>query len=122
MQMEHMNTIVTPKTLRTMPEAAKPLLGMDKRKTSNEWSRGRGLVGSVGYTAETVREGLLHGLGPEAPPPERNAPPMKLLAASLPVCAVLAARGGPLGVAAAGVGAVAGAVLGATAAAERARL
>lgn len=120
--MEHMNTIVSPKALRTMPHAAKPLLGMDKRKTSNEWSRGRGLVGSVGYTAETIREGLVHGLGPEKPAEERNAPPLKLLAASLPVCAALAVRGGPLGVAAAGVGAMAGAVLGAAASAERARL
>ena len=105
-----------------MPEAAKPLLGMDKRKTSNEWSRGRGLAGSISYTAETVREGLVHGLGPEQPTSERKAPPLKLLATSLPVCAVLAARGGALGVAAAGVGAVAGAVLGAAASAERARL
>eukprot|EP01043_Picozoa_sp_COSAG02_P039195 COSAG02_NODE_3077_length_7420_cov_2.080453_2_plen_399_part_00 len=120
--MEHMNTIVTPQTLRSMPAAAKLLLGMDKRKTSNEWSRGRGLVGSIGYTAETVREGLLHGLGPEQPAIERKAPPLKLLAASLPVCAVLAATGGTLGVAAAGVGALAGAVLGAAASAERARL
>ena len=120
--MEHMNTIVTPKTMRSMPEDAKPLLGMDKRKTSSEWNRGRGLLDSVAYTAETVREGLLHGLGPEKPAKDRRAPPLKLLAAALPVCAVLAARGGALGVAAAGVGAAAGAVLGAAAAAERARL
>ena len=105
-----------------MPEDAKPLLGMDKRKTSSEWNRGRGLLDSVAYTAETVREGLLHGLGPEKPAKERRAPPLKLLAAALPVCAVLAARGGALGVAAAGVGTAAGAVLGAAAAAERARL
>ena len=120
--MEHMNTIVSPQTLRTMPDDAKPLLGMDKRKTSKEYTEGRGLLGSLAFSAETVKEGLVHGLGPEEPAEGRRAPPLKMLAGVCAAGAVLAARGGAVGALAGVAAAASGVVLGAAAAAERARL
>ena len=120
--MEHTNTITSPRALRMMPGAAKPLLGMTKRKVAKEWTEGRDLAHSLRFTADTMREALQHGLGPAEPSPSRVAPPLKLLGMAVLCAGGVASRGGVVGMLAAGVGAAAGVTLGAIAATERARL
>ena len=92
------------------------------RASARQWTEGRGLLGSLTFSAETVKEGLVHGLGPEEPAEGRKAPPLKMLAGVCAAGAVLAARGGPVGALAGVAAAASGVVLGAAAAAERARL